>query len=463
MTAHAAWTLALACLLGATALAQADARQEAPPTHQPGPAARPPEAHWGQWRGPLGTGVAPDADPPLRWSEEENVRFKTALPGEGYGTPVIWGDRVFLTAAVPIGPILDPVPDDAPGAHDNAPVRQAHRFIAFAIDRQSGEILWETVLHEQLPHAGFHVSGALAAASAVTDGEHLIAFFGSYGIYGLDLDGEVLWHDDLGDMQVKHGHGEGATAALHGNTVIVNWDHEGPSFIAAMDKATGKQRWRKERDEVTSWATPIVVEHDGRQQVIVSGTRRVCAYDLEDGSVIWECAGLSNNVVASPVAADGMVFAGSSYVRKRMLGIRLEGAKGDITTTDRIAWRRQRGTPYVPSPLLLDGWLYFLNHYQGFLTRVQAATGAEPNRAMRLPGMNDIYASPVAAGGHVYITDRSGVTAVLRADPANPEILAHNVLDDTFSASAAIAGDELYLRGSRHLYCIGRPLESAPK
>ena len=369
---------------------------------------------------------------------------------------MIWGDRIFLTAAVQVGPILDPVPDDAPGAHDNAAVRQAHRFIAFAIDRQSGEIVWQTMLHEQLPHAGFHVTGALASASAITDGEHLIAFFGSYGIYGLDLDGEVLWHDDLGDMQVKHGHGEGATAALHGDTVIVNWDHEGPSFIVAMDKATGKPRWRKERDEVTSWATPIVVEHAGRQQVIVSGTRRVQAYDLEDGSVIWECAGLSNNVVASPVAADGMVFAGSSYVRKRMLGIRLEGAKGDITTTDRIAWRRQRGTPYVPSPLLLDGWLYFLNHYQGFLTRVEAATGLEPTRAMRLPGMNDIYASPVAAGGHVYITDRSGVTAVLRADPANPEILAHNVLDDTFSASAAIVEDELFLRGSRALYCISR-------
>ena len=382
------------------------------------------------------------------------MRFKTPLPGAGYGTPVIWGDRIFLTAAVPVGPVLDPVPDDAPGAHDNAAVRQVHRFIALAVDRESGEVVWERMLHEQLPHAGYHVSGALASASAVTDGEHVIAFFGSYGIYGLDVDGEILWHDDLGDMQVKHGHGEGATPALHGDTVLVNWDHEGPSFLVALDKRTGKPRWRVERDEVTSWATPIVVEHAGRHQVIVSGTRRVCAYDLEDGSVLWECAGLSNNVVASPVAADGMVFAGSSYVRKRMLGIRLEGAKGDITTTDRIAWRRQRGTPYVPSPLLLDGWLYFLNHYQGFLTRVEAATGLEPARAMRLPGMNDIYASPVAAGGHVYITDRSGVTAVLRADPANPEILAHNVLDDTFSASAAIAGDELFLRGSRALYCI---------
>ena len=447
MIAPLARALALACALGSTGLAQ----EAGEPVEAVAATAA---GTWGQWRGPLGTGVAPGSNPPTRWSETENVRFRTPLPGAGYGTPVIWGDRIFLTAAVPVGPVLDPVPDDAPGAHDNAAVRQVHRFVALAVDRESGEVVWERMLHEQLPHAGYHVSGALASASAVTDGEHVIAFFGSYGIYGLDVDGEILWHDDLGDMQVKHGHGEGATPALHGDTVLVNWDHEGPSFLVALDKRTGKPRWRVERDEVTSWATPIVVEHAGRHQVIVSGTRRVCAYDLEDGSVLWECAGLSNNVVASPVAADGMVFAGSSYVRKRMLGIRLDGAKGDITTTDRIAWRRQRGTPYVPSPLLLDGWLYFLNHYQGFLTRIEAATGLEPARAMRLPGMNDIYASPVAAGGHVYITDRSGVTAVLRADPANPEILAHNVLDDTFSASAAIAGDELFLRGSRALYCI---------
>ncbi|MEM1450616.1 MAG: PQQ-binding-like beta-propeller repeat protein [Planctomycetota bacterium] len=415
------------------------------------------EDQWGQWRGPLGTGVAPRADPPVRWSETENVRFKTELPGTGHGSPVVFGDRVFLTAAVPVGPITDPVPDDAPGAHDNAVVRRRHEFVALAVDRASGEIAWRTTLHEQLPHAVFHRSGTLAAASAVTDGEHVIAFFGSYGLYCLDVEGEVVWGKDLGDMSVKHGHGEGATPALFGDTVVVLWDHEGESFIVALDKRTGEERWRVARDEVTSWSTPLVIEHDGAPQVVASGTTRIRSYDLSDGRVVWECVGLSNNVVASPVFGDGIVYAGSSYARKRMVAVRLDGAKGDVTRTDNLLWVRQRGTPYVPSPLLVGEWLYFLNHYQGFLTRVHGPTGAEPARPMRLDGMQEIYASPVAAAGRVYVTDRQGVTLVLSDDAKDPKVLARNVLDESISASAALAGGELYLRGARHLYCIAEP------
>ncbi|MEZ6016044.1 MAG: PQQ-binding-like beta-propeller repeat protein [Planctomycetota bacterium] len=415
------------------------------------------QSYWGQWRGPLGTGVAPDADPPIHWSEAENIRFKTPLPGIGYGTPVIWGDRVFLTAAVPVGPPMDPVPDDAPGAHDNALVNRRHEFIAFAIDRKDGKLAWRVKLHEQMPHAGYHNSGALASASAATDGEHVLAFFGSYGLYCLNVAGEVQWQRDFGDMQIKHGHGEGGSPALFGDTVIVNWDHEGQSFIVALDKSTGEQRWRVDREEGTSWATPIVVEHGGVQQVIVSGTNRMRSYDLKTGALIWECMGLSNNVVATPVAQDGMVYAGSSYVRKRMLAIRLEGARGDITRGDNIVWRRERGTPYVPSPLLYGDWLYFLNHYQGFLTRVHAKSGAEPERPTRLGDMQEIYASPVGAQNRIYITDRQGVTLVLRHSEEGPSVLACNGLDDSFSASAAIAGDELYLRGARFLYCIAAP------
>jgi len=416
-----------------------------------------PRHFWGQWRGPLATGVAPDADPPTRWSETENVRFKTELPGFGYGTPIVWGDRIFLTAALPVGAPGDPVPDDAPGAHDNAKVTQRHEFLAMAIDRKSGEIEWQRKLHEQLPHAGYHKSSALASASAVTDGEHVFAFFGSYGLYCLNVTGEVQWQKDFGDMQVKHGHGEGCSPALHGDTLIVNWDHEGQSFITALDKRTGEELWRRDRDEVTSWATPIVVEHAGKQQVIVSGTNRMRAYDLTSGEVIWECRGLSNNIVASPVASDGMVYAGSSYVKRRMFAVRLEGAAGDITATDSVVWRRQRRTPYVPSPLLYGDWLYFMNHYQGFLSRVHAVSGKEPDKPMRLPGMREIYSSPVGAAGRVYVTDREGVTLVLSHDANAPKLLARNVLDDGFNASAAIVGGELYLRGQRYLYCIARP------
>lgn len=408
---------------------------------------------WPAWRGPLGTGVAPEGSPPLEWSEEQNVRWKIALPGVGHSSPIVSGERVFLTAAVPTGEPLEPEPETAPGAHDNAPVTHRQAFVALAVNRADGEVLWQRTLYEELPHARAHNTATFASASPVTDGEHVFAFFGSYGLSCLDVAGQPVWGVDLGDMQVKHAHGEGSSPVLHGDTLVVNWDHEGPSFLVAFDKRSGEERWRVERDEITSWASPIVVETGGVAQVIVPGTKRLRGYDLANGEVIWECGGLSRNVVATPVAADGMLFAGSSYEKQAMLAIRLEGAKGDITGTDQVAWYRGRSTPYVPSPLLFDDALYFMHHYQGFLARVDAKTGEQPHRATRLTGLDDVYASPVGAAGRVYVTDRSGVTVVLSHE-AEPRVLAHNALDDRFSASAAIAGSELFLRGERHLYCL---------
>lgn len=187
------------------------------------------------------------------------------------------------------------------------------------------------------------------------------------------------------------------------------------------------------------------------------------SYDLANGELIWWCVGLSNNVVAAPVAADGYVYAGSSYVKKRMLGVRLAGAKGDLTKTDHIVWRKQVRTPYVPSPILYGDWLYYLNHYQGFLSRVHAKTGKEPDRSLRLPGMREIYASPVGAAGRIYITDREGATLVLSHTGKTPTLLGHNRLQDSFNASAAISGDELFLRGVRYLYCIREAAEEGAK
>ncbi len=413
------------------------------------------QAQWPQWRGPLGTGVAPDADPPTTWSETKNIRFKVEVPGHGQGTPIVFQDRIFLTTAIPFGKRVDPVPDNMPGAHDNAPLTQHQEFAALCYAR-NGKLLWKRTLRKMLPHAGAHKTGTLASASPVTDGEHLFAYFGSCGVFCLDVHGKVLWNKDLGDMRVKHGHGEGSSPALHGDTLVINWDHEEQSFLVALDKRTGEERWRVDRDEVTSWSTPIIVEHAGKQQVIVSGTKRLRGYDLATGKVVWECRGLSHNIVASPVAAGGMVYAGSSYEKRRMLAIRLEGAEGDITHTDNVVWRRQRRTPYVPSPLLYGDWLYFLNHYQGFLCKVKARTGEEPHKPLRLPEMFQIYASPVGAGGRVYITDRDGVTIVLSHGPGKSKVLAMNKLEDSFSASAAVVGRELYLRGDRYLYCIAK-------
>ena len=412
---------------------------------------------WAQWRGPLATGFAPHADPPVRWSEKENVRWKSAIPGKGHSSPVLWGERVFLTTAVPFGDALDPIVDDAPGTHDSVPVTQQQRFLALALDRRDGKLLWQTTLREELPHEGGHFTGSYASASPATDGEVLIAPLGSRGLHALDLAGNVLWKQDLGRMATKHAHGEGSSPLLAGELVVVVWDHEGDSFVAAFDRRTGVERWRVPRDEETSWASPIAVEHGDRTQVVVSGTKRIRAYDLESGALLWQCGGLSSNVVCSPVAGDGLVFAGSSYESQALLAIDLSRARGEITDGEAVLWTRRRATPYVPSLLLVDDTLYFLHHYQGFLARVTARTGVEHERAFRLEGMDDVYASPVSAAGRVYVTDRSGVTMVLRhvaAGSGELEVLARNTLDDSFSASAALVGRELFLRGEQFLYCL---------
>ncbi|MCI0603687.1 PQQ-like beta-propeller repeat protein [bacterium] len=408
--------------------------------------------YWPQWRGPLGIGVAPSADPPLEWSEKKNIRWKVKLPGKGHSTPVIWGDRIFLTAAIPYGDPISPR-FTRPGSHDDLALVTRQRFVVLAVNRRDGKILWQRTVREDTPFEGGHYSGSFASASAVTDGRHVYAFFGSYGLYCLDLEGKLKWQTDLGDMHTLHGHGEGSSPALYSDTLIVNWDHEGSSFVIALDKRTGKQRWKMSRDEITSWSTPLVIEQNGRPQVIISATNRIRGYDLASGRLIWECGGLSHNVIASPVAARGIVYAGSSYEKRAMLAIRLDGAKGDITGTKQIVWSRDRDTPYVPSLLLYNDKLYFLKHYQGILSCLKAKTGDTIYGPVRLPGIYNVYSSPVGAAGRVYITSMEGSTIVLKHG-AKPEVLALNVLDDNFNASPALVGNELFLRGEQYLYCI---------
>ena len=415
--------------------------------------ARAAEAEWPQWRGQLGTGVAPESDPPVEWSETKNVRWKVALPGKGHSTPIVSGERIFLTTAVPIGDELPPQRSTAPGTHDGVPVTQRHEFVVLAIHRRDGKQLWQKQVHTKLPHEGGHYTGSLASNSPVTDGEFVFAYFGSHGLYCLDVQGEVKWQKQFGEMQTKHGHGESASPALYGDHVFVNWDHDGPCFVAAFDKRTGRQVWKVDRDEETSWSSPIIVENDGRAMLIVAGTNRVRAYNPATGKVIWECGGLSSNIVATPVAANGMLFAGSSYEKRAFVAIRLDRANGDLTGTDRVAWTRNRGTPYVPSPLLYGDSLYFLTHYQGILSRVEALTGIDNPGPIRLGGIGNIYASPVAGGGRVYVTDLDGKTIVVSHDD-QPKVLSLNTLDDEFAASAAIVGRELFLRGKKFLYCI---------
>jgi len=422
-----------------------------------------PADQWPQFRGPLANGVGPKAAPPLRWSETENIRWKIPIPGKGLSTPIVWGDRVYLTTAIPVGDAVEPGEEHDSeshdsGAHDNMVPTHEMQFVVLAIDRRDGTIVWRRTLRSERPHEGTHVTGSWASNTAVTDGKRLYVSFGSRGLFCLDMDGNTLWQKDLGHMMTRHAHGEGSSPALHGETLVVNWDHQGGSFIAAFHARTGKQKWKIDRDEITSWSSPLIVEYGGRTQVIVSATKRVRAYDLADGSLIWECGGLSRNVVASPVAGDGMVYVANSYDWQAMLAIRLDRAKGDITDTDAVVWKIDRHTPYVPSPLLYDGAICFLRHNQGLLSCLDAETGKPRFGPQRLEGIGNVFASPVAAAGRIYIVDRLG-TAMVVKHGAPFEVLAVNRLDDSFSASPALAGRELYLRGEHSLYCIAETTE----
>ena len=412
---------------------------------------------WPQWRGPLATGVAPAADPPSRWSETENVRWKIEIPGHGQASPIVWGDRVFVLAAVPAGP-----GDDSGNGFFSrlrrrfmGTVRSGDllHFVLVAIDRGNGSVAWERTAATEQPHEGRHNTGSWASGSAVTDGEVVCAFFGSRGLYCYDMDGNPLWDRDFGDLRIRMGFGEGASPAIHGDSIVVVWDHEGQSFITALDKRTGAELWRTDRDESTSWSTPIVVEHAGGTQVVTSATDGVRGYDFETGELLWEGEGVTTNAIPSPVAAEGIAYLMSGYRGNRLYAVDLSSARGNISRGGAVAWSLDRDTPYVPSPVLHDGILYFTKSNSGVLSAYDAATGRNLYGPTRLSGIRNIYASPVIAGGRLYVASRDGATLVAKAGPEF-EILSMNRLDDGFDASPAVAGGEIYLRGQRYLYCI---------
>ncbi len=437
--------LSTACLFVAAAFASGPKPTSSPTTD------------WPHWRGPLARGVAPQGNPPVEWSETRNVRFKVEIPGRGLSTPIVWKERIFVTSAVPLGEAPAPAPPPEEGGRlARVSPSGAQRFVLYALDRQTGKVVWERTAREGVPHEGTHADGSWASASAVTDGEVVLAPFGSNGLYVYDLDGKLLWSKDLGDMATRNAFGEGSSPVLAGDTVVVNWDHEAGSFIVALDKRTGNERWRQLREEVTSWSTPLVVEHGGKQQLVVAATGRTRSYDLATGEVLWQAGGMTTNVIPSPVESDGVVYVMSGFRGNALQAIRLDQAKGEVAGPPAIAWTYDRDTPYVPSPLLHEGILYFLKHNTGTLSALDAKTGALRYGPVRLEGLDGAYASPVAAAGRVYVVGRNGVTQVIRAG-AEHVVLATNRLDDRFDASPAIAGDELLLRGHRYLYSLAAP------
>jgi outer membrane protein assembly factor BamB len=412
---------------------------------------------WPQWRGPLMNGVAPHGSPPIEWNETKNVAWKVEIPGKGSATPVVWGDRIFLLSAVPAGkPAAPPAAPEAAGAQrgrGNIQPDQPQKFTLLAFRRSDGKILWQRVAREELPHEGTQPNNTWASGSAVTDGEMVYAYFGSSGLYAYDMEGHPKWEKDLGDMTIKLGFGEGSSPALHGDRLIILWDHEGKSFIAAIDKKTGKEIWRTDRDEKTSWSTPLVVEHAGKVQVITSATGRVRSYDFGTGKLLWETPGMTDNAIPTPVSGDGIAFLTSGFRGNALLAIRLAAAQGDVSSSDAIVWRYDRDTPYVPSPLLYGNELYVLKSNNGILTAFNARTGDRLYEQVRIEAVPNVYASPVGAADRVYLVGREGGPAVIARGPEF-KLLAANRLDDGFDASPAVVDNELYLRGKKFLYRI---------
>jgi outer membrane protein assembly factor BamB len=410
----------------------------------------PGEAFWPQWRGPYATGASNKADPPTEWSETKNVRWRMEIPGRGFSSPVVWGERVYVLTAVPKDV-------DAAASHQPRGMvtpRIVHRYVVMAINRKDGKIVWERTAREAEPHEGAHSdNGSWASSSAITDGQHVIASFESQGLYAYDMNGKLVWEKDLGDKRMRNQFGEGSTPVLHGKYLVVVWDHQGESFIVALDKTSGAEIWRMKREEIDTWATPLIVEHNGRMQVVTSGMNRLRSYDLETGQTVWESAGVTMNAIPSPVASDGMVFVTSGFRGNSLKAIRLADAKGDITTSPAMAWTLDRDTPYVPSPLLYNGAIYLLKTNSGVISAFDAKSGKPHYQVQRIEGVPNVFASPVAAAGRIYVVGREGATAVLKEAPAF-EIIATNTLDDHFDASPALVDREMYLRGKKYLYCL---------
>lgn len=397
---------------------------------------------WHQWRGPNNNGVA-ESDAPLEFSATERVQWRVPIPGKGHSTPVISGDTIYLTTAM----------DSGTDSESGTLVK--HDFLLIALDKVTGEERWRKTAVSAAPHEGYHRRyGSFASNSPVTDGDTLIANFGSRGVYAFDMDGNLRWKKDFGPLYMRNAFGEGIAPVLHGDALIIQNDHEGQSYIVVLDKRTGDEIWRAEREERSSWAQPIVVEYQGREQLVTSATR-VRSYDLRTGELIWEAGGLGANAIPAVVSVNGeMVVAMTGYRDPNLLAIRL-GGSGDITgDSEYVKWTNDRGNAYSASPVLHDGILHFVTD-RGLVSAFDAVTGEKHYHQQRLPETYTFKASPVAAQGKLYLASEEGDVIVLKTG-TEYEVLAVNEMgDEIFVASPVIVDGKLYLRSQDELFCIG--------
>lgn len=417
-------------------------------------------AQWPRWRGPANDGLA-KGTAPTEWSDTKNILWKVPIAGRGHSSPVIWGDKIFLTTAVPTQHLAQQ--GDAPtsggggrpgggGAGGGFASGVEHRFVAMALDRTTGKVLWERTLATATPHEGYHFRyGSFASNSPVTDGKLVFAFFGSRGIYALDMNGKTVWEKKFGPMRMRLAFGEGVPTVLHEDRLLLNFDQESGAYLLVLDKNTGKEIWKVEREEVSSWSPPTVVEVNGRKQIILAASAKVRAYDYQTGKLIWQCAGLGSNVIPAPVIHNNTVIVMSGHREPNRMAIKL-GREGELTGTDAVVWQNTKSNSYTPSPVLYQGRLYFVTD-NGILSAINATTG-ELLYTERLPGTYSLKASLIGVDGNLYVSTEQGDVLVVKMTDKFEVIATNKMADEFFIATPAVADGVLYLRGKNTLYAV---------
>jgi len=416
--------------------------------------------NWPQWRGPDGSGISEEKNLPSEWSPTKNIKWKVPIDGRAHSSPIVWGNRIFLTTAVegsvvPGAKAVNHTGDDGkPFLHpDSVGADKKHTFKVICIDRESGKIIWQSTAWEGTPYDNRHRKSSYAASTPATDGKLVYAFFGTEGLYAYDFKGKLAWKADLGKLGTV-GMGTGTSPILFDNLVIVQADEENgaASFIVAVNKNTGKEAWRTARKVQVSWSTPLLVRTSKRAELIASGTESVISYDPATGKELWRHKGVESNAIPSPVANNEMVFLVAGFPAKIAMAIKL-GQSGDLTGTPNVAWTYAKGTAYVPSPILYGDYLY-LTTDRGILTAIDAKTGEVKYEGGRIPIPATFTASPVAFEGKILMTSEDGDTFIVKAGPQH-EILGTNSVGEPVYASPAIADGRIFIRGEKNLYCIG--------
>ncbi|HEU0177776.1 MAG TPA: PQQ-binding-like beta-propeller repeat protein [Blastocatellia bacterium] len=417
-----------------------------------------PVANWSQWRGPSGQGISTEAGLPTEWSETKNIKWKMPIAGRGHSSPIVWGDRIFLSAAIE-GDIL---PGAKPPKHflegqeythpDSTAGNRLHTFKARCFDRRTGKPLWERVAYTGRVYDDRHRTATYADATPATDGRYVYFWFGSEGLYCYDFSGKLVWKKSLGNI-ATHGMGNGTSPVLFEDRVILQCDEDNGErgFIVALDKRNGKELWRTPRHVQMSWATPVIAHAPQRAELITSANEYILAYDPATGKELWRCKGTQSWTVTTPIVGQGIVIASAAHPVKHAVAIRL-GGNGDVTDTPNVVWQRDKGTGYVPSSILYGDYAYLLTD-GGLLSCIEVKTGEVKYEGARVPIPGRFYASPVAFEDKLLLINENGEGFVVKAGPQHA-VLRTNSLDEPVYASPAIAGGELFIRGTKHLYCI---------